>query len=95
MSNELVLYNDALREDEAVLNITWAGQNGNLAEPVPFSATNAELKAWAMEAIRGGNVPGISADRSVDLSDSKVDRFPPNADRNYNYFVIRANTPYG
>jgi len=80
---------------EARLNITWNGQNGDLVEPVPFDAGDQELKAWAREAILGGSVPGIRTNGRVDLSDYAVDRFRANGTVPYNRIFLRPVTPFG
>lgn len=86
---------EALQSDEATLNVTWSGQNGNLSDPVPFNSTDGELKAWASEAIRNGDIPGVNADAGVDLSDFAVDRYRATADKPYNSLFIRPKTPFG
>ena len=82
------------RVDEARLNITWGGQNGDLDAPVRYDATDAEIKAWATEAIRGGT-PGITAAPNVNLNDFVVERFAATADVPYNRIVVRPKTPFG
>lgn len=94
MSTELTEF-VSLNDDEATLNITWAGQNGNLLDPVPFQASITELKSWASEAIRNGDIPGIQSDNNVDLSDFIVDRFPASTEKPYNSLFIRPKTPFG
>ena len=66
--------------DMARLNVTWRGANGDLPDPVPYDATDQHLKAMATEAIVGGYIPGIPADRGVNLADFVVDRFAATAD---------------
>lgn len=85
-----------MNRHEAWMNITWHGQNGDLPDPVPFHASDLELKQWAAEAIRGGSVPGIKRYRSrVSLYDFIVDRFPANKNALYNRIMIRPKTPFG
>ncbi len=86
---------DNIRPHEARLNITWAGQNGDLPDPVPYAASTHALKRWAAEAIRGGSVPGIHAKSAVRLHDFVVDRFPANATIPHNRIFIRPKTPFG
>lgn len=88
-------YDFGLRAHEARLNITWNGQNGDLVDPVPFDATDAELKAMAFEAVRGGSIPGIRADRFIDLDGFVVDRFTATAETPYNRVFVRPKTPFG
>ena len=87
--------NLGLRVNEARLNITWNGQNGDLPDPVPYDASEMELKTWAWEAVRGGSVPGIKLDPGVDFADFVVDRFPASAEVPYNRVFIRPKTPFG
>ena len=89
------LYDFGLRPGEARLNITWSGQNGDLPDPVAYDATPAQLRAWAEEAIRGGSIPGIRADRGADLSHFVVDRFPATDAIPYGRVMLRPKTPFG
>jgi len=84
-----------INENEARLNVTWAGSNGELPDPVSFEATDADVKAWATEAIRTGGVPGVTADPNVDLTDFVVDRFAPTEVRPFRLLMIRSKTPFG
>lgn len=84
-----------LRANEARLNVTWNGQNGDLPDAVSYDATDAELKTWAMEAIRGGGIPGIATDGRCDLSDFVIDRFPASEAVPYNRVFVRPKTPFG
>ena len=84
-----------IRPHEARMNITWGGQNGDLIEPVPYNATELQLKRWAVEAIEHGSVPGIRTRGRVNLRDFVVDRFPKNATTPYNRIFIRPKTPFG
>ena len=84
-----------MRENEARLNITWAGDNGDLPDPVAYDATDADVRQWVTEAVRNGDVPGIRADVNADFSDFVVDRFAANDTRPYNLIQIRPKTPFG
>jgi hypothetical protein len=86
----------AIRDDEARVNVTWAGQNGDLPDPVARDATDGDIKTWATEAIRGG-IPGIDADPGADLTDFVVDRFDPKPEDGIDYarIAIRPKTPFG
>jgi hypothetical protein len=84
-----------LRATEARLNVTWNGQNGDLADAVSYAATDMELKTWAMEAIRSGTIAGIRADLRCDLSDFVVDRFTAGGEVPYNRVFVRPKTPFG
>lgn len=80
---------------QALLNITWDGQNGDLPDSVPFDASDAEIKAWAAEALRGGGVPGVTAARRANLRDFVVDRFPATDAMPYHRLFVRPKTPFG
>ncbi len=90
--NELVR---AMREDEARVNITYSGSNGDLPDPVPFESTDGDLKQWVTEALRGGDIPGIAPNANVDLNDFVVDRFAASEARPFNLIQIRPKTPFG
>ena len=85
----------SINKHEAWMNITWQGQNGDLADPVSFTASDHQLKHWAAEAIRGRSVPGIHTRDHVSLNDFIVDRFPANRTNPYNRIMIRPKTPFG
>lgn len=80
-------------DTEAVLNITWAGQNGDLPNPIMFDSTDEDIRRWATEAVRTG-VPGITADAAVDFQDFVVERFSSTAGLP-NRVVLRPKTPFG
>lgn len=87
--------NKRRRAFEALLNITWAGQNGDLPDPVAYDATDVEIKHIALEAIRTGAVPGIRVDRQADLDDFVVDRFPATGAVPHHRLFVRPKTPFG
>jgi len=76
----------------ATLNITWAGQNGNLVDLVAIDASEQQIKTWAAEAIRSGSVPGISSTEAVDFSNFVVERV---ASANGPTILLRPKTPFG
>ena len=84
-----------IRLHEARLNITWAGQNGDLPDPVPYTASIRQLKSWVVEAVEQGSVVGIDCRGRVDLHDFVVDRFPATPTTPYNRIFIRPKTPFG
>jgi len=84
-----------MEQNEARLNITFAGQNGDLPDPVPYDAANGDVFQWATEAVRAGSVPGLPADATADFSDFVLDRFPANETRPYNLLSLRPKTPFG
>jgi len=80
-------------DGEAVLNITWQGQNGDLPNPILFDSTDVDIRRWATEAVRGG-IPGITADANVNFQDFVVERFSATAGLP-NRVVLRPKTPFG
>jgi hypothetical protein len=78
---------------EAILNITYAGCNSELPQPVMYDATDPDILRWATEAIRAG-LPGIEADPNVDLSGYVVERFAATATLPDRIFV-RPKTAFG
>lgn len=83
-----------LNENEARLNVTHAGGNGDLVDPVHFDATDGDIRQWATEAVRAGNIPGIPADARADFTDFVIDRFPAR-DELPNRLILRPKTPFG
>tara|TARA_R100001079_G_C4450640_1_gene153557 strand:- start:4538 stop:4819 length:282 start_codon:yes stop_codon:yes gene_type:complete len=81
--------------DEARVNVTWAGQNGDMAQPVSVDASDADIRMWVTEAVSAGSVQGIAADENADFSDFVVDRFAPSEGRPFALFSIRPKTPFG
>jgi len=79
----------------AKLNITINGQQGDLPDPMPYDATDADIKTIATESVRAGNVPGIDADSFAEFVDFVVDRFPARDDVAYNRLSLRPKTPFG
>jgi hypothetical protein len=80
---------------QARLNVTWAGQNGDLPDPVRFDAGDGDVRAWVAEALRTGSIPGLTAQGAVDLRDFVVDRFVATEARPYNLIQVRPKTPFG
>ena len=78
---------------QATLNITWAGQNGDLPHPIAFNAPDADIRRWATEAVRTG-IPGITADFDASFRDFVVERFSATHDLP-NRVVLRPRTPFG
>ncbi len=81
--------------NEARVNITWAGQNGDLPDPVAYDATDGDVRQWVTEAVRTGGVPGITAAPNAGFRDFVIDRFPATGARPYNLIQIRPKTPFG
>jgi len=81
---------------DARVNVTFAGNNGDLPDLVNFDSTDGDLKQMVTEAIRGGGVPGIPATANVDLTDFVVDRFDATGgDRLIPALFVRPKTPFG
>ena len=80
---------------DAVVNVTFAGQNGELRETVPFDAPDTDIKRYVTEAIRTGSVPGIPGDLDADFTDYMVDRFEPTDARPTPLLALRPKTPFG
>jgi hypothetical protein len=85
-----------IQEDEAIVNITWKGQNGDLPDPVHMDLTDGDLKQMVTEAVRGG-FPGVDADPAADFGNFVVDRFGPKPEDNitHNRIMIRPKTEFG
>ena len=86
---------EVIQPNEARLNITWQGQNGDLPDPVSFDSTDGDLFQFASEAIREGGVPGITADPNVNFTDFVVRRFTATPDVPFNRLMIQPKTPFG
>lgn len=84
-----------MQDNEARLNITWQGANGDLPDLMLTDSSDAEVKAAALEAVRTGGVPGIPADPNADFRDFVVDRFPPSEAHPYSKIMLRPKTPFG
>jgi hypothetical protein len=87
--------NAVIGANEARVNVTWAGSNGDLAEPVLFDADDNTVKGWVTEAVRAGSVPGIQLDATANFQDFVVDRFSATETRPYNLIQVRPKTPFG
>jgi hypothetical protein len=88
----------AIEENEALVNVTWAGQNGDLRDPVAYDATDGDVRQWVTEAVRGGGIPGIDADPNANFTDYIVQRFPAKGDGDEakpNRIMVRPKTPFG
>lgn len=84
-----------MEADEARLNVTYRGQNGDLPDPVSFRATDGDIRGWVTEAVRTGSIPGIPVDPRADFRDFVVDRFAPTPVRPYALLQVRPKTPFG
>jgi len=86
---------NVVNANEARVNITHGGRNGDLPDPVSVDSTDGDVRAWVTEAVRTGGVPGIVADPNADFRDFVIDRFPPNEARPWNAIFVRPKTAYG
>ena len=84
-----------MENNEARVNITYLGENGDLPDPVLFDSPDGDVKGWVTEAIANGGIPGIPAAQNPDFTDFVVDRFSANAERDYNLIQVRPKTPFG
>lgn len=84
-----------LNNDEARVNVTWNGQNGDLQDPVFFESTDGDLRAMVTEAVQNGDVPGVAADPNANFTDFVVDRFRATNEQDWNKIHIRPKTPFG
>jgi hypothetical protein len=84
-----------MEDFQARVNVTYKGENGDLPDPVTFDATQGDVLQWVTEAVRGGGVPGITADPTASFQDFVVDRFSATDVRPYNLLQIRPKTPFG
>lgn len=80
---------------EARVNVTYNGQNGDLADPVLFESTPEQVLAIVTEAVRTGSVPGIPADTTADFEGFVVDRYALNEAIDYNRIFVRPKVPFG
>ena len=95
VQNAIVPAQGWINPGEARVNVTWAGQNGDLPDPVSYDAPPGDVRGWVAEAIRTGGIPGIAADANADLRDFIVDKYPPTDVRPYNLIQVRPKTPFG
>ena len=78
----------------ARVNITFAGENGDLPDPVAYDLADAAVRRIASESLLGGSIPGIARVETPDLGDFVVDRFPATAELPARLFV-RPKVPFG
>jgi len=75
-----------------LMNITWQGQSGNYWVNLDQGVDDATIKRVAEEAVRAGEVGGISSQipRNA-FANFVIDRFHDGQTR----FVIRPKVPFG
>ena len=84
-----------IEANEARVNVTWAGQNGDLPDPVSYDAPDGDILGWVHEAVRGGGIPGIAGDVDANFQDFVVERFTATEARPHNVIQVRPKTPFG
>ena len=84
-----------MENTEATVSVTYGGQQGTLPEPVPFDASDDQIRQWAAESLRAG-LSGVDAqDVGIDaLNDFVVDRYAAKDDLP-NRLVVRPKVPFG
>lgn len=84
---------EPIAADQAILNITYEGEQGELPDPILYDASDADIIRWATEAVRGG-IPGITPQLNADLDGYVVQRFAATGDLP-NRVVCRGKTAFG
>lgn len=84
-----------MEANEARVNVTYGGSNGDLPDPVSFDAPDGDIRQWVTEAVRTGGVPGIGVNAGADFGDFVIDRFASTEARPYNLIQVRPKTPFG
>ncbi len=79
---------------DAILNVTYAGSNGDAPQPINFDAPDGDIRAWATEMVRNGDIRGIDAIANPDFRDFVIDRFPEK-DGIGARVILRPKTPFG
>ena len=75
-----------------LINITYQGQSGNYLVNMDAGVDDATIKNICEEAVRSGEVPGISAALPQNaFANFVIDRFDGNQPR----FVVRPKVPFG
>ena len=85
----------AIQPHEARVNVTYAGGNGDLPDPVRRDASDQEIRTWIGEALRSGTIPGLPTVADPDLADFVLDRFAATEARPYALIQLRPKTPFG
>ncbi len=78
----------------AKVNVTWAGQNGDLRDPVNYDLPSENLLRMITECVQNGDVEGIRADPAANLDGFVIDRFDATAELP-NRIAARPKTPFG
>ncbi len=95
VDNNIVVAQGDVTEHEAMVNLTWNGQNYDLRNPVLYEIPEADLKGMLSEVIRAGG-DGIPADGDVGpMADYVVQRHGPTATRPFRLITVRPKTEFG
>jgi hypothetical protein len=89
------MVNTQIGANEAIVNVTWAGNNGDLRDPVSFDATDADIRTWVTEAVRTGGAANIPADPNADFTDFVIDRYAATEETPFARLFARPKTPFG
>lgn len=92
--NPVVPVINAIPATHARLNITYAGSNGDLPDPVGVDLDDRAILRMAKEAVEGGGVPGI-AQQPADFDGFVVDRFAATADVPFARVMVRPKSAFG
>jgi len=75
-----------------LINITWQGQSGNYLVSMDQGVDDSTIKNICEEAVRAGEVPGISPSIPKNaFANFVIDRFHGEQTR----FVVRPKVPFG
>ena len=81
----------------ARLHVTYQGEGGYLPDEVDYNLGRDEVFSMAVEAIRGGGIPGVSQDENVSVADFDsytLDRMAAKDDQPFRLFA-RPKTSVG
>lgn len=84
-----------IAQNEAIVNITFAGSNGDLKDPVLFDATDEEIKTWATEAVRNGGVSNVPANPNANFEGYVIEKYSATEEVDYNRIFLRPKTTFG
>jgi len=77
---------------QAMINITYQGQSGTYFTQLPQGSDDGTIKRICEEAVRGGEVPGISPSIPNNaFRNFVIDRFHGQETR----YVVRPKVPFG
>ena len=79
----------------ARLNVTWAGQNGDLPDFVAFDLPDDDVRRIATEAVVAGSIPGVARVGAVDFTDFVVDRYARDGVEPSHVLFLRPKVPFG